>query len=77
MFPHHHLKNIFHASVWIFFEPTWKSNQWYPSQSLLQPPKKEHVNYKTYQEKMKEKKAAKDDDKGKVCVKLSLYKDSV
>ncbi|XP_009889788.1 PREDICTED: uncharacterized protein C1orf131 homolog [Charadrius vociferus] len=29
------------------------------------PPKKEHVNYKTYQEKMKEKKAAKDDDKGK------------
>ncbi|KAF1505563.1 hypothetical protein FQV18_0001842, partial [Eudyptula minor novaehollandiae] len=26
------------------------------------PPKKEHVNYKTYQEKMKEKKAAKDDD---------------
>ncbi|KAM6084866.1 40S small subunit processome assembly factor 1 [Theristicus caerulescens] len=29
------------------------------------PPKKEHVNYKTYQEKMKEKKTAKDDDKGK------------
>ncbi|XP_014805982.1 PREDICTED: uncharacterized protein C1orf131 homolog [Calidris pugnax] len=29
------------------------------------PPKKEHVNYKTYQEKMKEKKAAKDDNKGK------------
>ncbi|XP_074719183.1 40S small subunit processome assembly factor 1 isoform X2 [Strix uralensis] len=29
------------------------------------PPKKEHVNYKTYQEKMKEKKAAKEDDKGK------------
>ncbi|XP_074945649.1 40S small subunit processome assembly factor 1 [Phalacrocorax aristotelis] len=29
------------------------------------PPKKEHMNYKTYQEKMKEKKAAKDDDKGK------------
>ncbi|XP_030356004.1 uncharacterized protein C1orf131 homolog isoform X2 [Strigops habroptila] len=29
------------------------------------PPKKEHVNYKTYQEKMKEKKPAKDDDKGK------------
>ncbi|XP_049687468.1 uncharacterized protein C1orf131 homolog [Accipiter gentilis] len=29
------------------------------------PPKKEHVNYKTYQEKMKEKKRAKDDDKGK------------
>ncbi|XP_035176590.1 uncharacterized protein C1orf131 homolog, partial [Oxyura jamaicensis] len=29
------------------------------------PPKKEHINYKTYQEKMKEKKAAKEDDKGK------------
>ncbi|XP_075002485.1 40S small subunit processome assembly factor 1 isoform X2 [Calonectris borealis] len=30
------------------------------------PPKKEHMNYKTYQEKMKEKKTAKDDDdKGK------------
>ncbi|XP_054678668.1 uncharacterized protein C1orf131 homolog isoform X2 [Grus americana] len=29
------------------------------------PPKKEHVNYKTYQEKMKEKKTAKDDEKGK------------
>ncbi|KAK4825091.1 hypothetical protein QYF61_023361 [Mycteria americana] len=29
------------------------------------PPKKEHVNYKTYQEKTKEKKTAKDDDKGK------------
>ncbi|KFP24134.1 Uncharacterized protein C1orf131, partial [Colius striatus] len=29
------------------------------------PPKKEHVNYKTYQEKMKEEKSAKDDDKGK------------
>ncbi|KAK2531480.1 hypothetical protein Q9233_005732 [Columba guinea] len=29
------------------------------------PPKKEHVNYKTYQEKMKEKKKAKDEDKGK------------
>ncbi|XP_010002535.1 PREDICTED: uncharacterized protein C1orf131 homolog [Chaetura pelagica] len=29
------------------------------------PPKKEHVNYRTYQEKMKEKKMAKDDDKGK------------
>ncbi|KAM6367982.1 40S small subunit processome assembly factor 1 [Alca torda] len=29
------------------------------------PPKKEHVNYRTYQEKMKEKKAAKDDDKEK------------
>ncbi|XP_072712409.1 40S small subunit processome assembly factor 1 isoform X2 [Ciconia boyciana] len=29
------------------------------------PPKKEHVNYKTYQEKMKERKTAKDDDKGK------------
>ncbi|KFQ37038.1 Uncharacterized protein C1orf131, partial [Mesitornis unicolor] len=28
------------------------------------PPKKEHVNYKTYQEKMKEEKAAKDDDNG-------------
>ncbi|KFO11246.1 Uncharacterized protein C1orf131, partial [Balearica regulorum gibbericeps] len=28
------------------------------------PPKKEHVNYKTYQEKMKEK-TAKDDEKGK------------
>nr|XP_009933670.1 PREDICTED: uncharacterized protein C1orf131 homolog [Opisthocomus hoazin] len=31
------------------------------------PPKKEHVNYKTYQEKMKEKKAAKEEEKGKVC----------
>ncbi|KAM6324247.1 LOW QUALITY PROTEIN: 40S small subunit processome assembly factor 1 [Aegotheles albertisi] len=29
------------------------------------PPKKEHAKYKTYQEKMKEKKTAKDDDKGK------------
>ncbi|XP_054018798.1 uncharacterized protein C1orf131 homolog [Dryobates pubescens] len=29
------------------------------------PPKKEHVNYKTYQEKMKEKKTVKDDDKRK------------
>ncbi|KAM9196550.1 40S small subunit processome assembly factor 1 [Mergus octosetaceus] len=29
------------------------------------PPKKQHINYKTYQEKMKEKKAAKEDDKGK------------
>ncbi|XP_008641607.1 PREDICTED: uncharacterized protein C1orf131 homolog [Corvus brachyrhynchos] len=29
------------------------------------PPKKEHVNYRTYQEKMKEKKAAKDADKEK------------
>ncbi|KFR11328.1 Uncharacterized protein C1orf131, partial [Opisthocomus hoazin] len=29
------------------------------------PPKKEHVNYKTYQEKMKEKKAAKEEEKGK------------
>ncbi|KFV53390.1 Uncharacterized protein C1orf131, partial [Gavia stellata] len=29
------------------------------------PPKKEHVNYKTYQEKMKEKKTVKNDDKGK------------
>ncbi|XP_025940835.1 uncharacterized protein C1orf131 homolog [Apteryx rowi] len=29
------------------------------------PPKKEHVNYKTYQEKMKEKKTTKDDDNGK------------
>ncbi|XP_010135732.1 PREDICTED: uncharacterized protein C1orf131 homolog, partial [Buceros rhinoceros silvestris] len=29
------------------------------------PPKKEHMNYKTFQEKMKEKKKAKDDDKGK------------
>ncbi|KAM6354992.1 LOW QUALITY PROTEIN: 40S small subunit processome assembly factor 1 [Podargus strigoides] len=29
------------------------------------PPKKEHVNYKNYQEKMKEKKTAKDDDQGK------------
>ncbi|XP_010151427.1 PREDICTED: uncharacterized protein C1orf131 homolog, partial [Eurypyga helias] len=29
------------------------------------PPKKEHVNYKIYQEKMKEKKPAKDEDKGK------------
>ncbi|KAK2522589.1 uncharacterized protein C1orf131 homolog [Columba livia] len=29
------------------------------------PPKKEHVNYKTYQEKMKEKKKAKDEDRGK------------
>ncbi|XP_035394868.1 uncharacterized protein C1orf131 homolog isoform X1 [Cygnus atratus] len=29
------------------------------------PPKKEHINYKTYQEKMKEKKAGKEDDKGK------------
>ncbi|XP_064503451.1 uncharacterized protein C1orf131 homolog [Pseudopipra pipra] len=29
------------------------------------PPKKEHVNYRTYQEKMKEKKAVKDADKEK------------
>ncbi|XP_032039749.1 uncharacterized protein C1orf131 homolog [Aythya fuligula] len=29
------------------------------------PPKKQHINYKAYQEKMKEKKAAKEDDKGK------------
>ncbi|XP_054249211.1 uncharacterized protein C1orf131 homolog [Indicator indicator] len=29
------------------------------------PPKKEHVNYKTYQEKMKEKKTMEDDDKRK------------
>ncbi|EOB00833.1 Uncharacterized protein C1orf131-like protein, partial [Anas platyrhynchos] len=29
------------------------------------PPKKQHINYKEYQEKMKEKKAAKEDDKGK------------
>ncbi|XP_042652075.1 uncharacterized protein C1orf131 homolog isoform X1 [Tyto alba] len=29
------------------------------------PPKKEHVNYRTYQEKMKEKKMAKEYDKGK------------
>lgn len=72
MFHHHRLKNIVHASVWIFFEPIWKFHQWYPSQSLLQPPKKEHVNYKTYQEKMKEKKRAKDDDKGKVCGKFSV-----
>ncbi|XP_074025235.1 40S small subunit processome assembly factor 1 [Numenius arquata] len=38
------------------------------------PPKKEHVNYKTYQEKMKEKKAAKDDDKGKERKDDSLKK---
>ncbi|XP_068795176.1 uncharacterized protein C1orf131 homolog [Struthio camelus] len=29
------------------------------------PPKKEHVNYKTYQEKMKEKKTTEDDNNGK------------
>ncbi|XP_027541681.1 uncharacterized protein C1orf131 homolog [Neopelma chrysocephalum] len=29
------------------------------------PPKKEHVNYRTYQEKMKEEKAVKDADKEK------------
>ncbi|XP_037247065.1 uncharacterized protein C1orf131 homolog [Falco biarmicus] len=29
------------------------------------PPRKEHVNYRTYQEKMKEKKTAKDDEKKK------------
>ncbi|XP_068252689.1 uncharacterized protein C1orf131 homolog [Nyctibius grandis] len=38
------------------------------------PPKKEHVNYKTYQEKMKEKKTAKDDDKGKEHKSDSLKK---
>ncbi|XP_010080092.1 PREDICTED: uncharacterized protein C1orf131 homolog, partial [Pterocles gutturalis] len=38
------------------------------------PPKKEHVNYKTYQEKMKEKKALKDDDKGKEHKDDSLKK---
>lgn len=73
MFCHHrHLKNTVCVSVWIIFKPIWKFNQWYPSQSLLQPPKKEHMNYRTYQEKMKEKKAAKDADKEKVCVKYSV-----
>ncbi|XP_009869391.1 PREDICTED: uncharacterized protein C1orf131 homolog [Apaloderma vittatum] len=38
------------------------------------PPKKQHVNYKTYQEKMKEKKAAKDDDKAEELKADSLKK---
>ncbi|OXB65380.1 hypothetical protein ASZ78_017110 [Callipepla squamata] len=46
------------------FESVSKFQQRYHSLSLLQPPKKEHINYKTYQEKMKVKKTTKDDDKG-------------
>ncbi|XP_010705334.1 uncharacterized protein C1orf131 homolog [Meleagris gallopavo] len=38
------------------------------------PPKKEHINYKKYQEKMKVKKTTKDDDKGQVQKSDSLKK---
>lgn len=77
MFCHHHVKNAVCRSVWIIFEPIWKFNQQYPSQSLLQPPKKAHMNYRTYQEKLKEKKAVKDADKEKVCMKFSVEKGSM
>lgn len=77
MFCHNHVKNAVFASVWIIFEAIWKFNQQYPSQSLLQPPKKTHMNYKTYQEKLKEKKAVKDADNEKVCMKFSVEKDSM
>lgn len=70
--PPHHLKNYFHANVNIFLNLFENFHCWYHSQSFLQPPKKQHINYKEYQEKMKEKKAAKEDDKEKVCVKFCL-----
>ncbi|XP_042738944.1 uncharacterized protein C1orf131 homolog [Lagopus leucura] len=38
------------------------------------PPKKEHINYKKYQEKMKVKKTTKDDDKGQVHKSDTLKK---
>uniref|UniRef100_A0A8C3NJL9 Uncharacterized protein n=1 Tax=Geospiza parvula TaxID=87175 RepID=A0A8C3NJL9_GEOPR len=41
------------------------------------PPKKAHMNYRTYQEKLKEKKAVKDADKEKVCMKFSVEKGSM
>ncbi|POI27080.1 hypothetical protein CIB84_009169, partial [Bambusicola thoracicus] len=46
----------------------------YHSQSLLQPPRKEHINYRKYQEKMKANKTTKDDDKGQVHKGDSLKK---
>ncbi|XP_053918307.1 uncharacterized protein C1orf131 homolog [Cuculus canorus] len=51
--------------------------EWEQERAIMlgaKPPKKEHMNYKTYQEKMKEKKAAKNDDKGKEHKGDSLHK---
>ncbi|KFO80737.1 Uncharacterized protein C1orf131, partial [Cuculus canorus] len=51
--------------------------EWEQERAIMlgaKPPKKEHMNYKTYQEKMKEKKAAKNDDKGKEHKGDSLQK---
>ncbi|KFP07470.1 Uncharacterized protein C1orf131, partial [Calypte anna] len=45
-----------------------EQREWEQERAIMlgaKPLKKEHGNYKTYQEKTKEKKAAKDDDKGK------------
>ncbi|KAM9382890.1 40S small subunit processome assembly factor 1 [Phaethornis superciliosus] len=54
-----------------------EQREWEQERAIMlgaKPLKKEHVNYKPYQEKMKEKKPAKDDDKGKEKMGESLKK---